>query len=639
MIRLGAVLARWGATVLLARCGATVLLARRGAATILLIAGWASPAAAQRRPPLEFTQQGVLVANFRVPDTRDAQRVRADMRYGRRVGDAVRDQLAHIVNKRETRIIPGHEIREAMVLSAYPPDTTLSLLELRQQGEFFRADEILVGTVTRLPNGLIQLEGQLVLWRDLRMRQPIAAVTSPNLDRAVDQFAARVHEARAQLRFQRRCENALRMGEGSQAIRSAREGIAQYPRAALARTCLVWALRATGASSADVLHEAMALLAIDSEAPHALEAAAVSLDTLRRREDAAGMWLRLAATDSTNLELVERVVWSMAEGGNSRRAEPLIVRVSDQHPDNMRLMRQKWRVAYDNRNWPLAIGAAEKLLASDAEAAGDSIFVLRLATAYRANGQIFKAVETVARGVAAFPGDARMYALYAQFIKQESDTVLPRGLALHPSSGELLALNARELRSRGQVAEALDASRRAVELDSGIAQGRILVAQAEFELGRPDSALATLHTAVTAGEDRKVVSQFALSKGNSLFRAANGTKVRADFQLAMRYLAFADSLDSTPQTKFLLGASALSVAQTALTDAPNIKIREESCVLARLGADSLPVARASLQAGAEVSPEATKQYLEYLDIMSPYADRQVSAFCTVATVPPGTGER
>jgi hypothetical protein len=139
---------------------------------------------------------------------------------------------------------------------------------------------------------------------------------------------------------------------------------------------------------------------------------------------------------------------------------------------------------------------------------------------------------------------------------------------------------------------------------------------------------------VAAGEDRSTVAQFALSKGNVLFRAANGTKSRGDFQLAMRFLSFADSLKSTPQTKFLLGAAALSVAQTALTDAPKITIREESCVVSQIGADTIPIARASLEAGQDVSPEATKQFLEYLDQISPYADKQIAAFCSTAPAQP-----
>jgi len=522
------------------------MAARWGVAALVPLMLAAPSAFAQRRRAPEFTQQGILVVNFWVTGKETPSVARADMRFGRKAGDAVRDRLAHLVNKKEAKVFDGRDIHESMVRSALSADTALSIPELRQQGEFFRADEIVLGTVTRSSNA-IKLEANLVLWRDTRMRQTILPVTSNTLDRAAEQLALRLNNARLQLKFQRRCENFLREGQGDRAIQAARDGIAAYGRAVLARTCLVMALRATGASAADVLQEAQGALAIDSEAPLILEAAAEALDTLRRRDEAAEMWLRLAATDSTNLELVERVVWSMAEGGNSRRAEPLIVRVSDRYPDHIPLVRQKWRVANDNRHWPLAVASGEKLLASDSAARADSLFYLRLATAYRANAQIFRAVETVARGVATFPNDARLYALYTQFVKEEADTVISRGIAMYPNSAELLALSAKDLRAKGKAAAALDASKKAVQLDSTIAQGRLMVAQAEIDLGRPDSALVTLRHAVAGGEDKNAVAQFALSKGNVLFRAANGTKTRADFQLAMRFLAFSDSLKPTPQ--------------------------------------------------------------------------------------------
>lgn len=592
-------------------------------------------AVAQRRPALEFTQQSVLVGNFWVTGQKETpSQTKNDLKLGREVGDWVRKRLAGTVNKRETKVIDGYDIRESLIRAAFSPEASFTIAALRQQGQSFRTDEIVWGIATRLPDGGLRLDGSLVLYRDVRMRQPLPSVTAKTFDRAVNQLVVRVNEARSQLKFQRRCENALRDANGARAIQAAREGIAAYQRGALARTCLVWALRATGAPATQLLAEAEQLLDIDSVAPHGLESAAIALDSLKRRPEAATMWLRLYATDSTNLDLVERVAWSMAEGGNSRKAEPLIIRLSDAYPDNMRLMRQKWRIANDNRNWPLAVSAGEKLLAFDAEAGTDSIFFLRMATAYRANGQTFKAMELVARGVATFRSDPRLYALYTQFVKEESDSVLPRGLALHPNSADLLALNAKDLRAKGLIAEALDASKKAVELDSTIAQGRLLVAQAEMDLGRPDSALKTLWRAVEAGEDKNAVAQFALAKGNTLFRAANGTELRSDFQLAMRFLSLADSLKSTPQTKFLLGAAALKFAQTALTDAPKIALREESCAVSKLGLDTIPIARASLEAGHDVAPEAIKQFLEYLDEITPFADKQIAAFCTPAAPAP-----
>jgi tetratricopeptide (TPR) repeat protein len=190
-------------------------------------------------------------------------------------------------------------------------------------------------------------------------------------------------------------------------------------------------------------------------------------------------------------------------------------------------------------------------------------------------------------------------------------------------------MNAKALKERGKLEESLASSRQAVALDSSLAQGLLMIAQTELELGRPDSALAAVHRALNLGEETRLVAQFALSKGNAFFRAANGTKRREDFQLAMRFLAVADSLNPSPQSKFLLGASAFSVATMALTDAPKIAETDKvkGCELSRLGGEVLPVARAGLEGGTEIQPDAVKQYLDYLVELAPFVDKQTAAFC------------
>lgn len=297
------------------------------------------------------------------------------------------------------------------------------------------------------------------------------------------------------------------------------------------------------------------------------------------------------------------------------------------HPDSLSLVRLEWRVAYENRHWPLAIRTGEMLLAADSLARDDSSFYLRLASAYDANGQPLLAVSLAARGAARFRGDAKLYTLYSQLVKAEADTVIARGLALFPSSAELHAMSAKDLRARGQVAEAVDAVRAAMALDSTLARGELMIAQGEADLGRMDSALVSLHRALNRGEDTALVAQFALARGNALLRAANGTRSRDDFQLAMRFLALADSIRRTPQTAFLMGVAAYSITQSALIDAPKMPDKPHSCELSRLGGETLPIARDGLQAGQEVSPDAATQFLDYLGQLEPYVGRQIGAFC------------
>jgi tetratricopeptide (TPR) repeat protein len=601
----------------------SILRANGGAAVVTfgltsVLVGLVSTSARAQKKGQEFTRQGLLITNF-VPATG------ADYRFGRKAADEVRSRIAKLANKREVDVISGGDIRYQITRAGMPEDTLLDEATIRTLGRLMRADEYVVGSVERASNR-VRISGRLVLMRDPRLSEPLVPAAAQELGIAGEQFARSIAAARAELAPQRRCENALRDAEPQRALQFAREAVAAYP-GVLAYVCLTWALRATGAAATEVLSAAKQIIDRDSLNPHGLESAAIALDSLHRRDEAATHWLRLAETDTANLDLTQRVVLAMIYGGNVRRAEPLIVRAADAHPDSIGLRRLAWRVTYENRHWPLAIKSGEILLASDTATAKDSVFTLRLASAYRANGETYKAVALAARGVVAFPGDQKLYTLYTQFVRSEADSVISRGIALFPRSAELLAMQARDLRARGQLAEALAASRQALAVDSTLDRGELMIAQGEIELGRPDSALVALRRAVSRGEDTASVAQFALARGNALLRAANGTKSRDDFQLAMRFLALADTLRRTPQSAFLLGVAAYSITQSALTDAPKMSVKTQSCELSHLGAETLPMARAGLEAGQEVSPEAAKQFLDYLGQLEPYVQRQIDAFC------------
>ncbi len=604
-----------------ARCRA---LAKAVVATIV----FAWPVAAQRAPTKpkepakdtpEFTRQGLLIVNF-------TPRAGADMKLGRKAADAVRGRIGKLVNKHEVEVIDGDDIAIRMERAGFDPDTAFDLREVRSVGRYLRADEFVLASVSNGPGGP-RITGQLILLRDERLRQPLPDATAPKLDSAVLLFARSIAAARGQLIPERRCENALREGSAARAIAAAESGIAAYDRGAIARTCLVWALRQNKTPSTKVLAEAEALLAIDSTSPHGLEAAAVALDSLRRRDEAAAHWLRLAATDTGDVDQLVRVGYALLDGGNAKRAEPFIVAQSSARPDDLRFMQLKWLAAYENKHWPLAITAGETLLARDTVARGDSVFFLRLGLAYHWADVPVKAIETLAHGVATFPHDARLYSLYSQYIKAEADTVVSRGLALFPQSADLLAINAKELRARGKIAESLNATKLAVALDTAMAQGHLMIAQLEIELGRPDSALVALRAGLAHGDDSSLVAQFALAKGNTLYRAANGTKTSADFAASLRMLVFADSVRSSEQTRFLTGAAALGFAQSALTEAAKLSDKAESCRLARMARDLIPMARSGLQAGETSFAEAAKQSLDYLDQLDPFAEQQMKIVC------------
>ena len=576
---------------------------------------------AQKSAP-EFTRQGLLITNFTLA-------ANVGRGLSKKAGDAVRSRAEKLSDKHEVEVIDGYGIFQKLTRASIPTDSSLGEIDVRVLGRDMRADEYLLGRVETATRDRVRLSGWLVLMRDPRLRQPLPAGVGSGLDEAADQMGRAIVAARAQMVHMRRCENALRESNWSAALAAARAGVAAYPQSTIARICLIRALGATGAPAADVLAVAEQVLELDSTSYHALGSAALALDSLHRNTEAAGYWLRLARTDTTDMELALRVLQGLGRGDNWRVAEDLATRVSDAHPENVELLRFKWRSAFENRNWVPALAAGEAMLERDANAVVDPVFFQRLATAYRSNGEPVKAVSIAARGVAAFPKEAALYALYTQFVREEADTVLPRGLARFPKSAELLALKARDLRSHGKVAESLEAMQGAMAADSTLGgEAHLMIAQAQLDLGRPDSALTALRAAIAQGGDSTRVAQFAFARGNALYRAANGTKSSTDFALALRFLSFADSVRSSMQSRFLVGAAALGVAQRALTEAPSDKDKAHSCELARLGSEMIPVARSGLEEGQQAMPEAAKQSLDYLTQIEPYAGKQLAAYCT-----------
>ena len=565
---------------------------------------------AQRRQ--EFTEQGLLVAPFKSNEKK----------LGNKIADEIRGRVEKAGNKRELEVIDEKSMVTALFNAGFPADMVPDLTQVRALSRYLRADEYLMGTADKTPAGT-RVTARLILARDVRMQQPLPDVVDPDPDRAAARMASAVTEARRQLAPQRRCENALRDGKASQAMDAARDGVRLYPRSTLARRCLLAAQLVVGTPADSVLGVVGEMLRVDSSSFHALEGAAQAYDVLKNKDRAAEMWLRLQRSDTTDVELGERVISALLYDGNSVKAEPLAARLSDAMPERTSLMRLRWQVLFTNKSWKEAARVGNILLATDSLSMQDSTFYLRLATAHKSNGDAVRAVEIAARGLQQFPKDPRLFSTYVQFVRGEAVEGLTRGLAAFPQNADFKVMQAQDLKTRGKAEESVDAMREALALDSTIQHGHIQLARAQTELGQNDSAYVTLKRALNAGEDSALIAQFALARGNQLYRAASSTKMRPDYMLAMRFLALADSIRQSPQAKLLMGVAALSVAQSAATDAPKTK----DCELSRLSSDMIAIAQPNLAAGVEVAAEAVKQYQDYLAQLQPISAKQVEVFC------------
>ena len=569
-----------------------------------------NPLGAQRRQ--EFTQQGLLVSPFKS----------ADKKLGNHVADEVRGRVDKAANRRELDVIDEKAMTSALFSAGFPSDMVPDLSQVRALSRFLRADEYLMGTVDRTPAGF-RVRARLVLARDVRMQQPLPEAIDPDADRAAARIAASVTEARRQLAPQRRCENFLRDGHPREAIAAAAEGVTLYPRSTLARGCLLAAQLVVGTAADSVLAIAGEMLRVDTSSFYALQGAAQAYDALKDKERAAAMWTRLHLSDTVDVELSEKVVSAMLFNGNAAKAEPLITRMSNSAPDHLGLLRLRWQVLFANKSWTEATRVGATLLATDSASMKDSTFLLRLASAYKSNGEPIRAVEVAARALQAFPRNQRIFSTYVQLVRGEAVDGLTRGLAAFPQNAEFKVMQSQDLKIRGKAEESVDAMRAALALDSTIEHGQIQLARAQAELGQNDSAYMSLKRALAGGEDSTLVAQFALARGNALLRAASQTKVREDFLLAMRFASLADSVRDTPNAKFLMGVTATNVALSAATDAPKTR----DCELSRLGFDMIAIAQPNLAAGADISAEAVKQYQDYLAQLQPVSAKQVEVFC------------
>jgi hypothetical protein len=399
--------------------------------------------------------------------------------------------------------------------------------------------------------------------------------------------------------------------------------VAAYARAVPARLCLLTALINQEAKPDSIITVAQAALDVSPANQVALGALADALDTEARATDAAPIWQRLVATDTMNADLLDRVVSALSREGSAAIAQPLIDRGTALHAENLRLLKLRWLVHLATSDWKGAVSTGEELMARDAATQADPEFFARLAAAYKADSQPMHALAIAATGVSKFPNDAPLYITYLQLLKTENDAALTRGLSSFPENPELHAFAAQILKTSGNAAGALTETKRALAANPRLSHGYLQLAQLEVDVGEIDSAFAHLEQAQNFGETPRNVAQFALARGNAFYKNASASQKREDYQLAIKFLALATRVAPTPESHFLLGASNLSVSQSAAMEGKSAK----SCELTKLADSSLTEAEMNLISGGSVAPDAARQYLDYVAKLKPFVSEQAKTLC------------
>jgi tetratricopeptide (TPR) repeat protein len=572
---------------------------------LLIVAAFATAGAQQR-----FTTQVMIVPAFHS----------SERGWGGKAADIVRSRVGAGSSRADLKVISGGDVDDWLRRSGFEQNAELSEGELKELAKKFRADERITGSVLRVGNQ-VQVDALLTPVRDLRLSQPVSA-TGANVDIAADAVTKEIIAARRQLIPLRQCENALRAGNAKDAVGFATTGIAAYARAIPARLCLLNALSHLDVPPDSIVAVAQAVLAIAPTSSIALGDLAMALDAQGKKSQAAPVWVRLLATDSSSEELIERVVNALSAEGNAAVAQPIIDRGTKEHDDNLILLKLRWMVHSATKDWKGAVEAGEKLLARDLAAQAEPEFYAKLATAYQEDSQPSRALAIAATGVSKFK-DPGLFLVYVQLLRAENDAALGRGLAAFPDNPELHAFAAQNLKKAGNAKEALAETKRALAANPKLVHGDLQVAQLEFDLGELDSAYAAIEIAPKHGEDNKQAGGLALKFGNELYKAAATSQKRDDFQRAIRFLNLAVSLSPSAESKFLIGASSLSISLSAANEAPTSK----SCDLSKLADSALTDAEINLVSGGSASPNDAKQLLDNLAKLRPFVADQLKAFC------------
>lgn len=515
-----------------------------------------------------------------------------DKKLGTDAADAIRTRIQSEIPVKQLWVIPKNDITSTLSGSGFPPDEALGPNDARELARSVRAETYVEGTAARSERG-VRLDTRMVLTRDNSLTQPLGVAEAGNANGAASQVAREYKAAIKQLGAEQKCVDLFRQKKYPEAVAAAREGVAAYPKATIARACIANAYSAMKLPPDSVIAIAQEILQIDPANKTALSLVAPAYQAKGDTAKAIDAWTTLVSTEPGNTRVVEPVVSAIAASGQAARAVPIINKAVAENPGDPRLLDLQFRLLRAAKDWKGAVKAGEDMVRTDTSLA-DTAYFLRLADAYANDSQPQKASEAISRGVAKFPANSDLRLYQVQL-----------------------------LRGAGQTQQAAQSLRQLLAANPKTPGAYVQLAQLQGDLNQPDSALASLHFAKQNGDSANLVGQAALVMGNKARTSAQST---ADYQASLRLLAFADSNLTNPtqkaQAEFVMGVTQLSLGQQALKAAQGSK----SCTDVKAAKDAFTEAQINLPKGGQSNPDAAKQALGALQQLSPYADQMAKAF-------------
>ncbi len=561
-----------------------------GAGTLALFGASVSASAQPQRRPPEPNAKFVLVEVFRANGI-------PEKNVGEKAADEMRKRVEREFSRKDVYLVPKEEMSGILEASGFPADVPLEPHDARALAAQLRADEYITGTVTKIDTGYT-VQANLVLTRDNSLVQPLGEASGRKLADAMAALGAELKLARAQLGHELRCVNAAREGKLDEAAAAAREGIAAYDKAVLARVCLANVMVSQKASDTALLKISQEIVALSPTSRNGLALKAQAYRALNEPDSAITTLTKLLATNPNDARLQKDVIDAITAFGNPRIARPIVEEAVAKNPGDADLLRLRWLILFAVRDYKEAFDAGEDLVRLDT-AFADTTYFLKTAAAYAADSQPQKAAEFAARGVAKFPD--------------------------HPGLNRDLVVN---LRSSGQNQQALEVLTKATAGGIEVEQAGVIRVLLTRDLSGDVAAWDAARSLVAKGDSSvaPLVLQIAKARMDSAVVKAGVSKDPAEFDLVIPALAYADSLasgETKAQAKFFFGAANLYAGQYSVIAAAERK----DCSLAKRAKNMLVEAQINLPAGGAFAPDQVPKLMAGVMQFDQNADQIIAAYC------------
>jgi tetratricopeptide (TPR) repeat protein len=520
----------------------------------------------------------------------------------------VRDKIEDDLDGRHLWVVSRTNIEETLKASGFPVCDPITPSDAKQLSSQLRADAYVDGTISKvaaLPapaNGPgIRLEAKLVLARGPEFAQPLPPAEGRDAGAVAKQVSKSLDAALKQIPGEDKCYKAAGQQQYAAALAAAQTAIAAYPQSTLARLCIANVYAAEKLPPDSIISATKPILALDPHNRRSLELVAQAYYDKKDFDNAVKAWTELIAGDPSNSELIEGIITKIVQSGHAQAALPIMKQVVEQNQGDPKLLELYYRLLIVTKTYKDALPIGEEVIKEDT-AFADTLFWQRQTFAYSGDSNHVKAAETAARGLAKFPNNET-----------------------------LMLLQAQELYTAGQVAQAKALLLQILQKDPKNANAALILMNIYVQAGNPDSTLWAMHQAIAATVPAATVAPVALSQGNKYYRIGNNlsktapTAARDTLDVAIKFLSYSDSLVPDTRPKFLWGASAFVAGYAVAQEAS----KEKSCPLAKAAGDYFTATQTYAPAGLpdQTLHDPAVQILSGLQQLNPFVQKEVKAFC------------